>query len=161
MNMIKKYIVKDSGIHGKGVFASRDIKKGEKIIQYLGRKITKKESDIISDKTLEKAKNNKDLGEVYIFDLNKKYDLDGNIPNNPAKYINHSCKPNAETEQDEKDRIWITAMKDIKKGEEIIYNYGYNIHNHHEHLCKCGSENCIGYILDEKHWKKVIKAKSS
>jgi uncharacterized protein len=153
--MVKKYVVKKSKIHGKGVFAIQDIKKGEKIVQYLGKKITKKESEIISNKLQEKAKKNKNIGEVYIFDLNKKYDLDGNIQNNPAKYINHSCEPNAETEQDEKNKIWITAIKNIKKNEEINYNYGYDIENYKNTICKCNSKNCIGYILDEKYWKKI------
>lgn len=153
--MIKKYKVKKSKIHGKGIFAKQDIRKGETIIEYKGKKITKKESEIISLKTEEKAKSNHNLGAVYIFELNRKYDLDGNIPNNPAKYINHSCNPNAETEQDENDRIWIVALRNIKKDEEISYNYGYDFENYKENKCICGSKNCIGFIVAKKYWKKI------
>ena len=93
---------------------------------------------------------------VYIFDLNKKYDLDGNVSFNPARYVNHSCNPNAETEQTG-NRIWIQAIKNIDKGEEITYNYGYDFIDHEQHKCKCGSDNCVGHILAKKHWKKLRK----
>ena len=155
--MEKKYVVRKSKIHGTGAFALKYIKKGERIAEYLGRKISKEESEKIYEKLQEKLKNNHEQGEVYIFDLNDEWDLDGDVPNNPAKFINHSCNPNAETEQDEDDRIWISATKDIKEGEEITFNYGYNLENYKDNPCKCGSENCIGYILDEKYWKKVKK----
>ncbi len=65
--MIKKYLVKKSKIHGKGVFANKEIKKKELILEYRGRKITKKESDKIGQETLEFAKSNPGFGEVYIF----------------------------------------------------------------------------------------------
>ncbi len=157
--MEKKYIVRNSKIHGNGVFAKRDIKKGEEVIEYKGKKLTKKESDDIAERTLEMAKSNKNLGQVYIFEINKKYDIDGNVSYNPARFINHSCTPNCETQQDDEDRIWIVAVKEIKKGEEITYNYGYDFENYKEHRCKCSSRNCVGYILDEKHWKKLPNMK--
>ncbi|MFT4310896.1 MAG: SET domain-containing protein-lysine N-methyltransferase, partial [Candidatus Woesearchaeota archaeon] len=70
------------------------------------------------------------------------------------KYINHSCSPNCES-INMNGHIWICARKSIKKGDELSYDYGYDHENHKEHPCKCGSKNCIGYIVARKHWKKV------
>ncbi|RME55377.1 SET domain-containing protein-lysine N-methyltransferase [Candidatus Woesearchaeota archaeon] len=148
-------IIKKSSIHNKGVFASRDIAKGTKVIEYVGEKITKKEAEKRALKKLNKHKKNPDQGAVYIFELNSRYDIDGDVPYNDAKYINHSCNPNCET-QIINNRIWIVAIKDIKKGEEITYNYGYDLDSYKDHPCKCGSKNCIGYILAEEHWPKLL-----
>jgi uncharacterized protein len=147
--------VNDSEIHGKGVFAAKDIPKNTKIIEYIGKKITKKEAEKICDKELEKSKSNPECGAVYIFNLNKDYDLDGNFDWNSAKFINHSCNPNCRTEQDEEDRIWIISSRKIKEGEELYYNYGYSLEDYHEHPCNCGSNNCAGFILAKNHWKKI------
>jgi len=140
--------LKKSGIHNKGIFAKKFIPKGTKIIQYVGEKISKKESEIRSDKAIEIAKKNKKKGFVYIFELNKKYDLDGDVPYNLAKFINHSCNPNCESEMSDEE-IWIIALKDIKKEEEILYDYGYEIDHFQDHPCFCGSKNCKGYIVSE------------
>jgi SET domain-containing protein len=148
--------VKESSIHNKGVFARKDIKKGTKVIEYVGEKITKAESDRRADRDLERNAKNQKHGAVYLFTLNKKYDIDGNVSWNPAKYINHSCNPNCETDII-KGKIWIIALKDIKKGEEITYNYGYDYDNFLDHPCRCKSHNCIGYIADEDHWPKIKK----
>jgi len=162
LNLLKKkekseyIILKKSQIHHKGVFAAKDIPKGTKVIEYVGEKISKKESDIRAEIALEKAKKNKNKGAVYIFTLNKRYDIDGDVPYNTAKYINHSCDPNCETEII-KGHIWIIAIKNIKKGEEISYDYGYDFENHKEHPCKCGSKNCVGYIVAKEHRKKLKK----
>jgi hypothetical protein len=153
-------IVKKSKIHNKGVYAKKDIPKGTKIIEYVGEIITKKEADKRAEKQLEKSKGHSIDGGVYIFELNKRYDIDGKVPWNLAQYINHSCNPNAETE-DQDGHIWIIAAKDIKKGEEITYNYGYDFKDYKDHPCKCGSKNCVGYILAEKHWKKLKKSKKN
>lgn len=150
-------VVEKSKIHSTGVFAKKFIPKNTKIIEYVGEKITKKESDKRADIQLELHKNNKhDDGAVYIFTLNKTHDIDGNVSWNTAKWINHSCDPNCETENI-RGHIWIIALRDINKGEEISYDYGYDIDNYDEHPCHCGSEHCIGYIVSEKQRPKLKK----
>ena len=148
---------KNSKIHGNGLFASIDIKKGTKIIEYIGDKVTKKEGDKRADKQIQKAKKNKFNGKVYVFELNKKYDIDGDVKENHAKLINHSCGPNCEVEIIN-NRIWIIAIKNIKKNNELNYNYGYSYDaDYIDHICKCGSPKCVGYILDEDEWLKLKK----
>ena len=149
-------VIKKSGIHNRGVFARKDIPKGTKIIEYVGELITKKEADRRADIVLGKSKKNKTKGAVYIFELNKKHDIDGNASWNTARWINHSCNPNCETEGDD-EHIWIQAVMGIKKGVELTYDYCYDLDNFEEHPCKCGAKNCIGYIVDRKHWKKLKK----
>jgi hypothetical protein len=151
--------VKRSKIHSTGVFASRDIKKGEKIIEYIGDKITKAEGDRRANIIHEKAKKNKKRGAVYLFELNKKFDIDGNIPSNKARFINHSCAPNCEAAVS-RGHIWISAIKDIEQGEELTYDYGYRFDDTDwwEHPCRCGAKNCVGYIVDSEDWPKLKKA---
>tara|TARA_Y100000310_G_C20694125_1_gene824257 strand:- start:3204 stop:3647 length:444 start_codon:yes stop_codon:yes gene_type:complete len=139
-------IVKSSKVHGKGGFAKKDIPKDTYIIEYVGKKITNKEADKISEKECSK-------GIVYLFGLNKRYTLDGDTPTNIAKYINHSCNPNAESLNDN-GRIWITALKDIKKGEEINYDYCLETDDIEDHPCKCGEKNCKKYIVTKIKNKK-------
>lgn len=153
-------IVKQSSIHNKGVFAKKFIPKDTRIIEYVGERITKKESDRRAILPLERAKNSAKYGAVYLFELNKRYDIDGYVSYNTARFINHSCSPNAETDII-RGHIWIIALRDINKGEEISYNYGYDLEDYVDHPCKCGSDNCIGYILHQEYWPKFkrIQAK--
>ncbi|MBS3162378.1 SET domain-containing protein [Candidatus Woesearchaeota archaeon] len=154
--MNSKIIVKESKVHGKGVFALEDIKKGTKLLEYIGEKITKEEGLRRANKALENSKIDPTKGAVYLFDLNKKYDLDGDVPNNPAKYINNSCSPNCEFDV-KNGRVWIFTKKNIKSGEEITINYCYSYKESLEHPCKCGSKDCIGYIVDPSEKKKLLK----
>ena len=147
-------IVRKSKIHGTGVFARTDIPEGTRVIEYVGDRITKAESDRRYEIAWERSQHgNDDKGVVYIFTLNKRHDIDGSVRWNTAKYINHSCDFNCETDVI-KGRIWIIAMRDIKKGEEVSYNYGYDYDAYEDHPCRCGSPRCIGYILAEEHWPK-------
>jgi uncharacterized protein len=149
--------VRSSGIHHKGVFAAKFIPKGTRIIEYIGEKLTKAQSEKRADLHLEQNQREPEKnGAVYIFELSKKYDIDGNVPNNTAKYINHSCDPNAEPDII-RGKIWIIALKDIEKGEEITYDYGYDLDSWEDHPCKCGSKNCLGYIVGEDHREKLRK----
>ena len=153
--------VNKSRVHGTGIFATKDIKKDTKIIQYIGEKITKKEGDKRSADRIKKYLNKKNEGSVYVFELNKKYDIDGSPTYNKARYINHSCNPNCEVEII-KNEIWIISIKNIRKGQELNYDYGYpfDVDDFSDHLCKCKSKNCIGYIISQDDWinyKKYIK----
>ena len=158
--MKKNWFKEKSHIHGSGLFAIQHIKKGSKIIEYIGDKVTKKEGDKRADKQIKQYKKNKNNGMVYIFELNKLYDIDGSVAHNHAKLINHSCNPNCEVEIINNE-IWISAIKNIRKNTELSYNYGYSYDiDYVDHVCKCGSSNCVGYILDKDHWPKLKKAKS-
>jgi uncharacterized protein len=126
-----------SRIAGKGLFAAQDIKKGTRIIQYIGERISKEESvRRLSE------------GNAYIFDFNDRYNIDGKTLKNKARYINHSCDPNCEAHIT-KRTIWIVALRDITAGEELSYNYGYDAK---QYRCQCGAKNCCGYILDPQYW---------
>ena len=151
-------VVKKSSKHGKGVFSTKEIKKNTKIIQYIGEKISKAEGDRRSALRIKRFLNSKKTGSVYIFELNKKYDIDGSIIKNKARYINHSCDPNCEVDII-RGKIWISSIRNIKKGEELTYDYGYEFdkEDYKDHICKCGSRKCIGYIISSDDWKKYKK----
>jgi len=102
------------------------------------------------------SKKNKQNGAVYVFELNNKYDIDGCVKYNTARFINHSCEPNSRYKQ-ERLRIWIVALRNIKKGEEITYDYGYDMEDYKDHPCRCSSKKCIGYIIGKKYRKEFKK----
>lgn len=135
MKLNKYCELKKSKIHGKGIFALRDISKGVDIIQYRGEVISKKEG---TKRALLQEKN----GALYVFSLNKKKDIDGMDGGNGAQYINHSCDPNCESLNYDDEEIWIQSIKKIKKGEELTYDYGFD----DEGFCLCGSKNCRGRL---------------
>ena len=152
--------VKSSGIHRHGVFAKIDIPKGTRITEYIGIKVPKEMGTMIETETFNKYKDDKENhAATYIFEIDEQWDLDGDIPNNDPKFINHSCEPNCEVDIID-GRIWIDSIRDIKKGEEITYNYGYeindkNIYDFKHHPCWCGSKNCVGFILAEDQWSRM------
>ena len=150
--------VKKSKIHGTGVFATKEISKGVRIIEYIGEKISKREGDKRSADRIKFFLGSVDTGSVYIFELNKKYDIDGSPMYNKARYINHSCDPNCEVDIIE-NKIWISSIRKISSGEELKYDYGYPFDkdDFKDHICKCGSKNCIGYIMSSDDWDKYLK----
>ena len=143
---MKLYKIKKSNIDKRGLYASKDIKEGTKIIDYVGKIISKKESEKNS-----KFDNGKD---IYLFNLNNKYDLDGDFKFNTARLINHSCDPNCEV-TGKGLKLWILAIKNIKKGEELSYDYGFSYDKDYKQFpCKCGENNCVGYIVREgSRWR--------
>jgi len=84
-----------------------------------------------------------------IFCLDDDWDLDGSVEWNPARLLNHSCSPNCDAEQDD-GRIWIVAQRLIQPGEEITYNYGYDLVDYREHPCQCGAAECVGFMVAEE-----------
>jgi|SRR5579859_7225384 len=140
----REYICfRESAIHGTGGFAAIDIPAGARVIEYVGRKIDKQES-------LRQC----EQGNPYIFSITDEYDLDGNVDWNPARLLNHSCTPNCAAEEVD-ERIWIVASRDIKAGEEITFNYNFDLEAYQEHPCQCGSTDCVGYIVAEEFFPTV------
>jgi len=94
---------------GLGLFATKPIEKGDFIIKYWGPRIPNKIADEMDNR--------------YLFEVNKQWTVDGSIRRNIARYINHSCRPNAESDI-KKGEIIICAIKNIAPGDEITYDYG-------------------------------------
>ena len=145
---MKLYKINKSNIdkRGRGLYATRNIKEGERIIDYIGKIITKKQTE-----ESEKFDNSKP---IYLFNLNKKYDLDGDVSWNTARLINHSCSNNCDYNGIGL-KLWVVAIKDIKKGEEITADYGFGYDEDYKQFpCKCRSKNCCGYIVRaESRWR--------
>jgi len=150
---VKLYKKSKSNINGKGLFANKDIKKDTIIIHYIGKIITKKQTE--EDSKFDNGK------AIYLFNINNKYDLDGDFSYNTARLINHSCNPNCQVES-KGLKLWISSIRDIKKNEELSYDYGYSFdENYKEFPCKCGSNNCCGYIVREgSRWRIKDKRKN-
>jgi SET domain-containing protein len=124
---MKDFVVKRSSA-GLGLFAARDYKKGELVIEYVGKIVSEEEAQRIGGK--------------YLFELNDKWNIDGKGRENIARYINHSCKPNCFPElNDEETRIFIYTKRSIAAGEEFTYNYGKSHFNIEikPHGCRCES----------------------
>jgi len=133
-------IVRESTIHGHGAYARVDILKGARFIEYVGPRLTKAQS-------LCELK----AGNEYIFTVNDTWDIDGSVEWNRARFINHSCSPNCEAELGEDDgRGWIYALRHIRAGEELTYNYGYDLEDWQDHPCECGAPDCLGFIVAEE-----------
>ena len=135
-----------SGVHGHGLFARDLIPRGERVIEYVGERITKAEAVRREDRRLARLAAGGD-GCVYVFELNRRHDLDGDVPWNPARRINHSCAPNCEAQRG-RGRIWIVARRDIAPGEELTYDYGFDFAEWRDHPCRCGAPQCAGYIVN-------------
>jgi hypothetical protein len=142
------YVVRSSRIHGRGVFAVRYIRKGTKILEYTGERISNREADIRYDDAGMKRHH------TFLFVLDKKTVIDGAISagGGDASYINHSCDPNCEAIITGK-RIFIHALRGIHPGEELAYDYQYERTGENDdelekfYICKCGSPNCRGTIM--------------
>jgi hypothetical protein len=130
-------------IHGRGGFARTRIPAETQLIEYVGERIDKQES-------LRRCEANN----PYVFELDDTWDVDGNVAGNPARWINHSCEPNAETRILE-DRIWVVALRDIGPGEEITFNYNYDLEDYRDQPCACGAATCVGYMVAPDHFAYV------
>jgi SET domain-containing protein len=112
---------------GLGLYAEEDIPKGVKIIEYVGRVMVDEPDDKKSDR--------------YIFEIDRHIDIDGAPRWNTARYINHSCRPNAEAYTYAK-RAWIRSRRKIQRGEEITYDYGEEYWKEHLSNGRCRCKTC-------------------
>ena len=134
---MKLYKIKKSKIDKNGLYANCNIKSGTRIIEYKGKIISVKQSE--NDPKFDNSK------AIYLFNLNKRYDLDGAYNFNIARLINHSCNPNCEV-FGKGLKVWVYAMKNIKKGEELSYDYGFSFdENFRQFPCNCIKELCWIY----------------
>ena len=148
------YKVRHSTIHGNGVFAARKIPAGARIIEYQGKRITEKQAEKRFGQDPENPYH------TFFFSLESGKLIDGGDQGNDARWINHSCEPNCEA-QEEKGRVFIHALRDIKRGEELNYDYGLVIDEKmtkqlkKAYECRCGHPTCRGTMLAVK--KKAAK----
>lgn len=157
INLNQYLYLQDSPIHGKGVFARKDIPKGTEVIQYTGELISKAESDRRAERIRKKGAR-AGSGAVYLFTVNDKYDIDGDVPENYARFINHACVTNCEAVNID-DEIWIETTRKVKKGDELHYDYGFDYAGWEEHPCLCGRRQCCGFIIAEKYRPRMMKTR--
>jgi len=146
-------------VHGKGVFALQDLAEGETVIEYVG--------EIISwDEAQDRHPHDpNDPNHTFYFHVNEDRVIDALHGGNSSRWINHSCNPNCEADE-ENDRIFIKAIRNIKAGEELSYDYGLIIDEPYtkklkaEYPCWCGSANCRGTLLSPKERKDTPKIPS-
>jgi len=138
--------VRSSRVHGSGGFALRRIKKGTRIAEYLGERITHEEADRRYEDTDEGDNH------TFLFVVDKNTVIDAGINGNDARFINHACDPNCESEIEDR-RVFIDAIKDIEPGEELNYDYqigrekGDPPNVDEIYACRCGSPKCRGTML--------------
>jgi SET domain-containing protein len=138
---------RDSPIHGRGVYAIADIKKGTRIIEYLGERISHAEADRRYERKGD------DDGHTFLFIASNRTVIDAGVEGNDARFINHRCDPNCETVI-ENSRVFIDAIRNIKTGEELGYDYQLTWESTDEpeelalYGCCCGARKCRGTMLD-------------
>lgn len=149
------YEVRKSGIHGRGVFAARRIRKGTSIVRYVGELITHDEAnDRYDDSSMKRH-------HTFLFTVDRWHVIDGapDRGGGDASFINHSCDPNCQAVIDGK-KIFIQALRTIEPGEELAYDYRYDRAGKESkedeafYVCRCGSEKCRGTILAPKKKKR-------
>jgi uncharacterized protein len=138
--------VRDSPLHGLGVFATRRIKKGTRVIEYLGERVSHHEAD---GRYEDKDEND---NHTFLFIVDARTVIDAGVGGNEARFVNHGCDPNCESVI-EKRRVFIEAIRDIVPGEELTYDY--QIQRDPDDppdvdvifACRCGAKACRGTML--------------
>lgn len=155
------YEVRRSGIHGRGAYATRDIPAGTRIVEYLGDRITHEQADARYE-----AKGQDD-GHTFLFVVSSRVVIDAGVGGNDARFINHSCDPNCDTVI-ENERVFIESVRDIERGEELVYEYGLTWETTDDaeelanYTCRCSAAKCRGTMLAEEplDMKKVRRRKA-
>lgn len=145
----ERLVLRSSRIHGKGVFAREPIPAGTRIIEYEGEHITDAQGD-------ERYPYDPELPyHTFLFKLDDDLLIDGGTGGNISRWINHSCDPNCETVIED-DRIFVDAIRDIRAGEELTYDYHFIVPERHtakvkkRYPCICGSGSCRGTMITRK-----------
>ena len=149
----RRAIVRESPIHGRGVVARVPLAAGERICEYVGERIDWPEA-------LRRHPHDPEQPfHTFYFSVDDETVIDGNAGGDFSRFMNHSCEPNCEAEMVEINgvtRIFILALRDIERGEELVYNYGLSLDERYTPTLKkqfafhCGSPNCRGTMLSPK-----------
>ena len=144
-----KLTLKNSRIQGRGVFAARRLRKGQRVIEYTGEIISvEEEQRRYDDEAMARH-------HTFLFKIDDKTTIDATRRGSIARYINHSCDPNCEAVWED-GRIFIEAIRNIQPGTELTYDYGYEhdgpvtLEDKEFYFCRCGAVNCRGTILSPK-----------
>ncbi|HSJ32475.1 MAG TPA: SET domain-containing protein-lysine N-methyltransferase [Longimicrobiales bacterium] len=145
----RPFEARESKIQGRGVFATRKIEEGTRLIEYKG--------DVVSDAEADRRYpfEEGERHHTFLFRLDSGDAIDAGPSRSIAKYINHSCDPNCEAVEED-GRIFIDAIRDIARGEELVYDYNYVLDEPHNaankklYPCNCGARKCRGTILARK-----------
>ena len=141
--------IRASGVHGKGVFARRAIAAGERIIEYKGERITWPEAQ------RRHPHDPSDPNHTFYFHVDDDNVIDAKYGGNAARWINHACDPNCESDQVD-GRVFIKAVRNLAAGDELFYDYGLVIDERYtaklkrEYACRCGAAACRGTMLAPK-----------
>lgn len=156
-------VVRRSGIQGRGVFALVDIKRGTRIMEYVGERISHAvASERYDDESMRRH-------HTFLFAVSARTVIDGGRAGNDARYINHSCDPNCEAIID-RGRVFIDARRFIPAGAELTYDYWYTTDDSYTvedlkrlYPCRCGTAKCRGYLArpPKKPKKKTAARKKS
>ena len=145
----RRYVVRRSKIHGRGVFALVDVAKGTRLMEYLGERISQREAD------RRYAVEHEHSPHTMLFSVDDKTVIDATRFGSSARFINHSCSPNCEAIEEE-GRIFIETKKKIAAGDELTYDYNLVLEERHTpavkraHACFCGVRGCRGTLLGSK-----------
>jgi len=138
--------VRRSRIQGRGVFATRAIAEGERVVEYTGLLITNEEADALTDDESMRRHH------TFLFGVDDEWTIDGARGGNEARYINHSCEPNCESVVSRR-RVFIHALRDIQAGEELLYDYWYSTDENYTledlrriYPCRCRALSCRGTL---------------
>jgi|APLow6443716910_1056828.scaffolds.fasta_scaffold33749_3 hypothetical protein len=152
------FAVRRSRIHGSGVYATRRIRKGTRIVEYLGDRISHADAD---DRYAAKGQDN---GHTFLFVVDDDVVIDAGVDGNDARFINHSCDPNCDTVI-EGGRVFIEAARTVQPGEELGYEYGLTWESTDDpdellnYACRCGAAKCRGTMLAEEPLDKPLARK--
>ncbi|MBI4291155.1 MAG: SET domain-containing protein-lysine N-methyltransferase [Betaproteobacteria bacterium] len=153
-----RIVTRNSSIHGRGVFARLPLAKGARVIEYAGERISDKECERRYPEYLDEDNH------TFIFELAENVNIDGGSKGNSARWINHSCAPNCETIEED-DKIYVVAIRRIRAGEELTYDYNMDAGEpltpavKKRWPCRCGAEKCRGTVLKPTRKRKKKKSK--